>query len=115
MKYFRAYRFPDSQDTILVRQGFHWRFIVLGPFGFLLSRHWTSFALSFLVLTLLLRFDETMLIPGLLFFNFAYAVFAGEILGWENGIKGASPAGFWLGSNRDEAMLRYTDKTRPVS
>lgn len=115
MNYYQAYRRPNDTAPALVRQGFYWRLLILGPVGFLFRRSWIAFGLTASLNMLILRLGGPD--GGLLtiIVNLGLALFGAEIFGWEARLNGGIPEGIWLGRTEEDARLRFGDKMQVSS
>ncbi|WP_147092887.1 hypothetical protein [Swaminathania salitolerans] len=94
----------------MIKQGFHWRLLVLGPLGLLLSRSWISFSLTACLAAAIVRFAPVPMLPCLALLNGTLALFGGELIAWESRLQGNRACGVWLGRSAAEAMLRASDR-----
>ncbi|NVN02084.1 MULTISPECIES: hypothetical protein [Asaia] len=115
MNYYQAYRAQNDADPSMVRQGFYWRLMILGPVGLLFSRCWISFVLTACLNVLLVHFGGPYGWPAAIGVNLALALFGAELIGWEKRLKGSASAGLWLGRSEADAQLRFADKMQASS
>ncbi|WP_025885538.1 hypothetical protein [Asaia prunellae] len=111
MNYYQAYRLQNA-DPAMIRQGFSWRFLILGPVALLFPRCWISFALTASLNMLLLTCGGRGGTFLTLAVNLTLAFFSAELIGWEARLKGGVCQGVWLGRSEDDARLRLVDRMR---
>ncbi|WP_438382313.1 hypothetical protein ABHV46_00855 [Asaia sp. BMEF1] len=115
MNYYQAYRTPNDVVPAMVRQGFYWRLMILGPIGLLLTRCWISFALSACLNLILVHFAGPYGWLAAWGVNLALALFGAEVIGWEKRLKGSVSEGLWLGRSEADAQLRFSDRMQVSS
>jgi len=110
-----AYRDPRSCGARMVKQGIHWRLLVLGPLGLLMSRCWMGFALTGCVNMLLIRFAGPYGLYAASSVNLALAVFGAEVIDLEQRLRGRVCVGLWMGRSAGDARLRLADRGHGLS